>query len=99
MIILCVTEPNEPDSPTEGKYNEPTPPEAAFTDESEEPVQSTLPESDESDLLRQVLEKMQTMQMTENFVSQQFATMQVIQNVQPAKLATTGPTVATVAGR
>ena len=90
VTILCVTEPNEPDSHTEGECDEPTPPEATCTDESEVPVPTTLPDSDESDLMKQVLEKMQTVQMTlqglENFVSQQFATMQVIQDVQAAKL-------------
>ena len=72
VIILCVTEPCDLDE--------------------QHGVQNTLPDFNEPELtmLEQLLERMQTMQMTlqsvESYFSEQFATMQAIQDAHAAKL-------------
>lgn len=78
--ILCVTEPCDLDSPPEEQHGEPSP----------VPVQSTLPDSNESEptMVEQLLERKQTVQMTlqgaESYFSEQFAIMQAIQDPQAA---------------
>ena len=81
MTILCVAEPYEPDLPPK----ESTPPEASLPlpNESEVPGHSTRLYYDELELIKQVLEKLETV---ENLVNQQFALMQVMQDVQAGKL-------------
>ena len=70
MSILCVTEPCDLDE----QHGEPSP----------VPVQSTLPDSNEPEptMLEQLMERMQTIQMTlhsvESYISEQFAIMQAI---------------------
>ena len=78
VTILCVTELCDLDE----QHGEPSP----------VPVQSTPPDSNESEptLLKQLLERKQTVQMTlqsvESYFSEQFAIMQAIQDAQAAKL-------------
>ena len=88
VAILCVTDPPSPDSTPDKECD--TPAEAALLVSPEVPTQGIQPNSAESDMLKQVLDKVQTLQMTlqgvENFVTDQFAVMQALQDVQAAKI-------------
>lgn len=70
--------------PQEEQCDEPTPSEASFPDLflPEMPAKSTLPDSNESDSENEMqIKKCTTPQGVESFVNQEFASMQVLQDV------------------
>ena len=90
MSILCVTEPYSPGSTPVEQCNTPPPADAALLASPLIPTHGIQQDSAASDLMKQVLEKVETLQMAlqgvESFVSEQFAAMQVLQDVQSAKV-------------
>ena len=90
VSILCVTEPYSPGSTPDEQYNTPPPADAALLASPLIPTHGIQQDSAASDLMKQVLEKVETLQMAlqgvESFVSEQFAAMQVLQDVQSAKI-------------
>ena len=90
VSILCVTEPYSPGSTPDEQCNTPPPADAALLASPLIPTHGIQQDSAASDLMKQVLEKVETLQMAlqgvESFVSEQFAAMQVLQDVQSAKI-------------
>ena len=90
VSILCVKEPYSPSSTPDELCNTPPLADAALLASPLIPTHGIQQDSAASDLMKQVLEKVETLQMAlqgvESFVSEQFAAMQVLQDVQSAKI-------------
>ena len=90
VSILYVTEPYSPGSTPDKECVTPAPVDAALLASPLIPTHGIQQDSAASDLMKQVLEKVETLQMVlqrvESFVSEQFAAMQVLLDVHGAKL-------------
>ena len=79
-----------PGSTPDKECNTPAPADSALLDSQLIPTHGIQQDSAASNLMKQVLEKVETLQMAlqgaESFVSEQFAAMQVLQDVHGAKL-------------
>ena len=90
VSILCVTEPYSPGSTPDEQCNTPPPVDATLLASPLIPIHGIQQDSAAPDLMKQVLEKVEALQMVlqgvQSFVSEQFTAMQVLQDVHSAKI-------------